>query len=99
MMGSQALLHLPDPFLDLSLVDQCPATQETTDRHPERKSLFFGEENDGFGALLDGTYLATELMQCRHPTAGDTQAKGMRQLLREGQSLVAPCERLVRIAQ
>src|SRR5215470_11990596 len=98
-MGSQALGHLLDTFLHLSLLYQCPATQDNTTRPPLRKPLFRGKADGGFGAFLGDTHLATELMQFRHPTEGDTQAKGMRQLLREGQRLVAPQPSLVRIAQ
>ena len=54
-IGSQALVDLLDPFLRLSLVCQRPAAQDSTTRPPVRKSLFRGEADGGFGALLGGT--------------------------------------------
>src|SRR5215813_13228417 len=77
----QALLNLPDPFFDLSLVHQCPATQESTVCHPVRKSLFRGEDAGGFGTLLSSTHLAAELMEQRGTAQSKAHAIGVRTLL------------------
>src|SRR6266700_7052339 len=98
-MGSQALVHLLDPFLRLSLVRECPATHDRTDCHPIRETLFLRQAHRGFGAFLVPTRLATELMAYRRTTHGKVQAKRVRTLLRQGHRLLAPRQPLVRIAQ
>ena len=98
-MGSQALVDLLDPFLRLSLVRQCPAVQERTDRHQERKTLFRGKANGGFGVLLGCLHLLTQLMEHSRPAQGMTQAKGVCHLLRQDDRLIVPHLPLVRIAQ
>src|SRR2546427_269042 len=49
--SSHALVHLLDPFFDLSLLRQRPAPQERTSRHPVLKSLFLGEADSSFSTL------------------------------------------------
>src|SRR4029453_2420985 len=98
-MGSQALMHLLDPFLSLSLLRQCPAAQYSTERHPERKSLFHGETDRGFGTLLGSTPLAAELMEHGSKGQDKTQAKGVRTLLRQRHRLLALRQPLLRIPQ
>src|SRR5215467_2091437 len=98
-MGSQALVHLLDPFLRLSLVRECPATYDRTDCHPIRKTLFLRKAHRGFGAFLGPTRLATELMAYRRTTQGKVQAIRVCHLLCPGQCLVVACPRLVRRAQ
>src|SRR5262249_28191105 len=95
----QALLHLPDPFLDLSLAHQCPATQERTHCHPERKSLFRGEDTGGFRPLLSRPHLAAELMEQRGTAQSKGHAIGVRTLLCQGYRLVTLHQSLIRIAQ
>src|SRR6516162_5671366 len=97
--GRPALVELLDPCLRLSLLHQCPATQDRTDRYPGRESLGLGEEDGGFGALLAYPPLAAELMEyCCH-AQGIGEAQGVCQLLRQQHCVLAPCQRLVRIAQ
>src|SRR4029453_7071238 len=98
-MGSQALMHLLDPFLSLSLLRQCPAAQYSTERHPERKSLFHGETDRGFGTLLGSTPLAAELMEHGSKGQDKTQAKGVRTLLRQRHRLLALRPPLLRKAK
>src|SRR6266540_3993900 len=74
-MGSQALLDLRDTFLDLSLLCQCPATQERTTRPPVRKPLIRSDADGGFRALLDGMPLTAQLMELGNKAQGGTQAK------------------------
>src|SRR5215510_16554241 len=63
--GCQALLDLRDAFLRLSLLHQCPAPQDSTDRYPGRESLCLGEADGGFGVLLACLPLTAHLMQGR----------------------------------
>src|SRR5262249_22878245 len=53
MIGAQPLGHLLDPFLDLSLVRECPAVQDRIECHPMRKSLVLRKAHGGFRTLLD----------------------------------------------
>ena len=64
-----------------------------------RKSLFRGKADNGFSTLLGCTHLAAELMEHRSSTQGNTQAKGVHNLLRQSYRFVAPRQPLVRIAQ
>src|SRR6266705_2720132 len=98
-MGYQALVHLLDPFLGLSLVRQRPATQESTTRPPERKPLIRGDADGGFRVLLGGMPLTAQLMEPGSKAQGEAQAKRVGTLLRQGHCLVVPCQPLVRIAQ
>src|SRR5438445_65876 len=97
--GSQALLDLLDPFPGLSLLCQCPAAQNSTHRPPVRKSLVRGKADGGFCTILGETYLAAELMDHGSNAQGKTEAKGVCNLLRQGQRLIVPCQPLVRIAK
>src|SRR5262249_32467342 len=63
--GDQALIDLLDSFLHLSLVCQCPATHERTDRSPERKSLCRSKSNDGVRTFLGCLPLLAVLMEKR----------------------------------
>src|SRR5215831_5814504 len=98
-MGSQALVDLLGPFLRLSLLRQCPASHHSTNRPPARKSLFRGEADGGFCALLGSTHLAAELMEHGSKAQSKTQAKEVRILLRQRYRLLAPSQPLVRIPQ
>src|SRR5262245_61623147 len=97
--GCQALGDLLYPFLHVSLMCQCPATQERTERSPVRKSLFLGEADGRFGALLGRTHLTTELMEHGSQAQGISQAKGVHTLLRQRYRLTASRQPLVRIAE
>src|SRR5438309_12121143 len=79
----QALGDLLDPFLRLSLLHQCPAAQKTTERHPLRKALFCRQDDGSFGTLLGATSLPAELMGHSSKNQDETQAVGVRQLLRQ----------------
>ena len=62
--GPQALVHLLDACLRLSLVcQQRPAAQYITKRDPVWKSLLRGEPNGGFCTFLGNTHLPAELME------------------------------------
>src|SRR6266478_7792786 len=98
-MGYQALVHLLDAFLRLSLLRQRPATQESTTRPPDGKSLFRGKADGGFCTILGNTHLAAELMETGSGNQGKTQAEGVRDLLRQRQRFMASHQPLVRIAQ
>ena len=97
--GYQALVHLLDTFLRLSLLCQHPTVLERSDHHHVRKALFRAKTDGGFGTFLDSTHLAAVLMECRRNAQGITQAMGVCTLLRQGQRLLAPRQPLVRIAQ
>src|SRR5713101_6849887 len=99
MIGHQALLDLLAPLPSLSLLRQRPAAQDRTTCTPVWESLFGGEDNGGFGALLGGTPFPAELMEHRRKAQGKTQTKGVRNLLRQGHRLLALRQPLVRIAQ
>src|SRR5262249_8295352 len=98
-MGSQALRDLLAPFLPLSLVRQRPVAEHSTARPPERKPLFRGEDDGRFSTFLGATHLAAELMEHGSKAQGISQAKGVGNLLREGDRLLAPRQPLIRIAQ
>ena len=92
-------MHLLNPSLCLSLLHEYPAVQHSADRLPERKSLVLREANGGFNALLGSTHLTAELMEHRCTGQGKTQAKRVRNLLRQGYGFLGPCAPLLRIAQ
>src|SRR5947208_2885373 len=73
--------------------------QDSTHRHPVRKSLIRGKADGGFGVLLGSTHLTTKLIEPRRKTQGIAEAKGMRRVLRQGHRLIVPCQPLVRIAK
>src|SRR5437867_9179214 len=98
-MGYQALVHLLDPFLSLSLVRERPAVQDRTIRSPVRETLFRGKTDGGFGTLVGSTHLTAELMEGGSSTQGKTQGKGVCSLLCQGQRLLALRQPLVRITQ
>src|SRR5436309_7827169 len=91
--------HLLAPLSGLSLLCQRPAAQHRTVRPPERKSLFLGEEEHRFRALLGGMLLTAQLMEHRSKAQGKTEAKGMCTLLRPRQRFVASHLPLVKIAK
>src|SRR5215467_12434017 len=76
-VGSQALGHLLDTFLHLSLVCPCPAAHESTDRHPVGKSLFLRQTESGFSTFLGHTHLAAERMEHSRKSQGESQTKRM----------------------
>src|SRR5262249_41548316 len=82
-IGYHTVGDLCHPFLRPSLLHQYPPTQESTDCHPEGKSLFLRQGHGGFSAFLGATHVATELMEHRRTTEGETQVIGMRWLLRQ----------------
>src|SRR6266581_3666846 len=98
-MGSQALVDLLDSFLGLSLLHECPAARDGTTSCIERKSLLHSEMDGGFRALLGSVPFTAELMERGSVAQDSTQAKGVRHLLCQGQCLLTPRQRLVRIAQ
>ena len=63
-----------------------------------RKSLGRGEADSGF-SMLWAACLAAELMEYGSFTQGETQAKRLCDLLRQGHCFLAPCQRLVRISK
>src|SRR5215510_16051102 len=79
----QTVGNLCHPFLRLSLLHECPPTQESTICHPEGKALLLRQGHGGFSAFLGATHVATELMEHRRTNEGGTQVIGMRQLLRQ----------------
>src|SRR5262245_36169061 len=97
--GSQALLDLRDAFLRLSLLRHCPATQNSTLRHPGREPLFLSKLHGGFRTLLHCTHLAAILLEHASPAQGKTEAKGVSTVLRQGHCFLAPRQRLGRIPQ
>src|SRR5215470_7146855 len=99
MMDRQALVELLDALLRLSLLCQCPATQNSTVCHPERKSLFRRHRQGGFSTLLGQTHLTAALMEYSSHAQDKTQAVGVRMLLRQRHRLLAPRQPLLRIAQ
>ena len=93
-------MYLLNPFLRLScLLRQRPATEDRTERPPERKSLFPSKTDGGFGVLLGGTSLPAHLMEEGSLVQGKTEGVGVRNLLRQGHRLLALRQPLIRIAQ
>src|SRR5215831_6262909 len=92
-----ALGDLLDAFLRLSLVCQRPATQDSTTRFPDGKSLFLSEADGGFDAFLGCLSLPTVLMEHGSNSQDITQAIGVRHLLCQRQRFAYLCLFLVRI--
>src|SRR5712691_2889307 len=92
--GCQALGHLFDAFLRLSLLRQCPATHDRTDCHLVGETLFLRKADEGFGVLLGATRLTTELMAQSCTTQDITQTIGVDNVLRQGHRLIVPCPSL-----
>src|SRR5439155_25801800 len=80
-------------------MSQRPAPQDSSTRPPERKALFRGKTDGGFGTFLGSIPLATELMEYGRIAQGIPEAKGVRCLLRQCHRLLALRQPLVRIAQ
>src|SRR5262245_23580358 len=99
MQGSQALIDLRHPFLRLSLLSEGPAVQARIYCLQERKSLFSGEANSGFGALLRCLHLLATLMKQRRMTEGSTQVKRVVELLCQPHRFVTPRQSLGWIPQ
>src|SRR5215831_9648077 len=78
---------------------QCRAMIDRTSRHPVLKSLFLSEADKGCGTFLGQTHLAAEEMEHSSKEQRESQAKRVRNLLRQGHCLVAPRQPLVRIAK
>ena len=97
--GRQTLVHLLDSVLGLSLPRQRPAEQYRTSCSPVWKSLFRGEGDDGFGMFPGCLHPLAVLMECGSIVQGRTQAKGVRDLLRQDHRLVDLLQPLVRIAK
>jgi hypothetical protein len=97
--SGQALAYLYNSFLCLSLRSECPAPQDSTPGYEERNSLLSTERNQRIGLLLGCLFLPAQLMNSNSSGQGDSKAKGMSQLLRQGKGLVARLECLVGIAQ
>jgi hypothetical protein len=98
-MGYQALGHLLDSFLRLSLLRERPAAQKRTERYPVRETLLRGKTDGGFSTLLGSTHLAAALMEEGSSTQGRTQAKGVCALLRQCHRLLALRQPLIRRAK
>ena len=97
--GNQTLAYLDNPLLPLSLLGQRPAPQDHSVRQPKRKPLL-GRECNGRLCPLPGCLpLPAVLMEGGSKVQGHRQAKGVRDLLRQDESFVAPLQGQVRIAK
>jgi hypothetical protein len=76
-----------------------PAVHDRLPRGVIRKSLLPTERDRRLCPLLDGMPLPPKLMEHSSIIEGQSQVKGVRQLPSQDQCLVAPCQRLDRIAQ
>src|SRR5713226_8984447 len=97
--SSQALVYLGNPFFSLPLHNQRPAPYDSPLRQPVGKSLLSTEGNRSLGPLLGRLSLPAALVELGSDGQGKSQAKGVRQLLGQSECLVAPLQRLVRIAK
>src|SRR5713101_8795142 len=97
--GGQTLVHLRNPLLSLPLLGQCPASHDNPLWQPLRKHLLTRERNQRLCSLLSCLHLPTELTEPRSIVQGPSQAERVRQLLSQGERLVAPLQGLLRIAK
>jgi hypothetical protein len=88
-----------DAFLRLPLMRQRPAPEDRIHPYELGKSIFCREANGGFSTRLSSTPIAAELVEYGSGSQAPTQAKGVRNLLRQDHCLVAPHSPLVRITK
>src|SRR5882724_1704744 len=99
LSGGQALAHLRDPQLWLSLLGSCPAPQGRPSRQPVRKPLFPRQGYRRLSPLLGLWCLPALTTDRGHMAEGQSQTKGVRERPGQGHRLVDPLQRLVRIPQ
>src|SRR5262249_43751644 len=97
--GGHALAYLRNSLLCLSLLGQHPTPVESSPRHPLFKSPFNRECNGCLCPLLGQLLLPAELMKPGGKVQRSSQAEGVRELLGQRESLVAPLQGLIWIAQ
>src|SRR5467141_1552208 len=98
-VGSHALAYLDHPCITLPLLGQRPPPEHSSGRQPQREPLL---PREGYGYLcprLGRFTLPPELMDPGGKVEGIRQAERMRELLGQGQRLMAPLEGLVWIPQ
>ena len=78
-IGGQALAHLGNPFLSLSLLGQRPAPQDSAHANQSGNPLLSRECYRCFCPLLGRLPLPAKLMEPRQQYQGKSQAKGVRQ--------------------
>jgi hypothetical protein len=81
------------------LLDQCPVPKNSSHCQPPLKSLLGSEPHERLGALLHHQHVPAGLMERGRPGQGDSQARGVRQLLGQCERLGTSPAGLVRIAQ
>src|SRR5215510_10492873 len=92
-------MHLRQPGLRLGRLCQAPTVQVRAHSFEERKALLARQRQGGLNVLPDGLGLAAVVMEARRLIPGDTQAEGVRALVRQRQGLAAALLGLLRIAQ
>src|SRR5262249_50000067 len=97
--SSEPLVELGNSLLPLSLHGQRPTSHGHANRQELWKPLLAGERHTCLCPLLGGVSLPTGVMQHGRIVEGSRQAEGVRQVLGQGDRLVAPCEGLVWIAE
>ena len=93
------MAYLGDPLLYLFLFSQCPASTDRAFRQPVGESLLNRERHGCLSTLLGCLTLPAELIEYGSKIQSKSQAKGVRELLSQGERLVAPLQGLVRIAK
>src|SRR4029450_10257585 len=95
----QALAYLRQALCSLALLGQRSATEDRSPGHPVRKPLLSGESDGRLSLLLGCVPFGEEVMEPSRQGKSNNQSEGMRQLLGQGEGLMAPLPGLGRIAQ
>src|SRR5262249_13339719 len=94
----QAVAHLRDACLSLSLLRQRPAPEDLIERYSCRKALLARNGHGGLGLRLGGLSVAGAPMEPGCPFQSGGAGKQMWQLLRQPQCLLLLVQGLLRIA-
>src|SRR5262249_44001959 len=97
--GRYALVHLRNPLRALALLGQHRAPENCSPRFPKWKPLVGCEGNGCSGLLLRCLSFPAQLMEPGSKGEGKSEAKGVRQLLGEGERIVDTSQGLLRIAE
>src|SRR5262249_7571484 len=97
--GGQTLVDLGNPLRTLPLLDECPSPQDRPHGRVERKPMLRTDRHCLFCPFLGCWPLAAELTHEGGKRISQSQAKGVREFLRQGRCLMASLQCLVRIAR
>ena len=98
-VGGQTLVYLRDALVAPSLRGERLTPVHEPYCQPLCKSLLTRQRHQCLGLLLGCLPLPAQPMEPAAQSQGKRQTKGVRQLVCQGEALLAPLQRLVRIAQ